>query len=138
MILSHAEEDGMKEIQHIRNILKKMKNCIENDKWHIILSENRKGNIDFIQRYSLTKEERRRMILELDYLDFCKSEPSRIFPEETVYIFGRKFELFHQQQEKENIEVYIKFSFRKTAKGERAIFVSFHQANWEMVYPFKM
>jgi len=66
------------------------------------------------------------IVMSLTHQDYVKGpEPDHKFPEQEIYIFGSWFE---------EIELYIKLTFRIC---NDLFIMSFHEAAYPMVYPFR-
>ena len=63
--------------EEVKQILEKVKACVNNDKFRISLNPNRIENQSFINDYRLTTKQQKRMILELDIYDFSKIDIDR-------------------------------------------------------------
>lgn len=78
------------------------------------------------------------MIKSLVYTDFCKSEGDIKTQDETVYIFGKIYDLMDIETGKEElVNTYIKFVFKQRKRGELMVVISFHKANKKIRYYFK-
>ena len=129
--------------EEVKQILEKVKACVNNDKFRISLNPNRIENQSFINDYRLTTKQQKRMILELDIYDFSKIDIDRKNKIQILYFFGREYELNHHIEIQENIEyfknveTYIKFTLVERNTEEMILFISFHKANYPINYRFK-
>lgn len=122
----------------IEYVLIRAYNCCNNDQFIISRNENREENEIFIKRYNLTKSRQVNMIKSLVYTDFCKSEGDIKTQDETVYIFGKIYDLMDIETGKEElVNTYIKFVFKQRKSGELMVVISFHKANKKIRYYFK-
>ncbi|MEG0670719.1 hypothetical protein [Clostridium sp.] len=99
--------------------------------------ESRSENLKFQNDYNLNTRRRNEMLLSLNIYDFSKSESDYNDNNETVYFFGKNFELDHIEKGPEIVSCYIKFVFKERKTGEMMLLISFHKANWTMEHPFK-
>ena len=123
--------------EEVKQILEKVKACVNNDKFRISLNPNRIENQSFINDYRLTTKQQKRMILELDIYDFSKIDIDRKNKIQILYFFGREYELNHKDRGLENVETYIKFTLVERNNEEMILFISFHKANYPINYRFK-
>ena len=123
--------------EEVKQILEKVKACVNNDKFRISLNPNRIENQSFINDYRLTTKQQKRMILELDIYDFSKIDIDRKNKIQILYFFGREYELNHKDRGLENVETYIKFTLVERNTKEMILFISFHKANYPINYRFK-
>ena len=123
--------------EEVKQILEKVKACVNNDKFRISLNPNRIENQSFINDYRLTTKQQKRMILELDIYDFSKIDIDRKNKIQILYFFGREYELNHKDRGLENVETYIKFTLIERNTEEMILFISFHKANYHINYRFK-
>ena len=121
----------------IIKILDKVKECVRNGRFRISQNPNRLDNINFINRYRLTSEVQKQMILSLDICDFSKIEEDRKDNRQILYFFGKDYELNHIDRGIEEVEAYIKFTMHERVNGDIVLFISFHEAKWPIEYYFK-
>ncbi len=123
--------------EEIIEILNKVKACVDKGEFRISLNPNRVDNVFFIDEYRLTSEKQKNMIIALNKYDFSKIEKDRNNNYETLYFFGKVYELNHKDRGIENVEAYIKFTIKQRKTGELILFISFHKAKWPIDYYFK-
>ncbi|WP_455544526.1 hypothetical protein [Intestinibacter sp.] len=119
-------------------VLKRLKQCVDNNTFLISTDPlTRKENHDFIQEYNLTSKMQKEILKSLEVKDFSKAESNYKNKNQTVYIFGKDYELDHQVRGPEVVTCYIKFFFYQKSENERMLLISFHKAEWLINYPFK-
>lgn len=119
-------------------ILPRVYLCATNDCVRLLQNGvSRSENLRFQHDYNLTTKRRNEMLLSLEIYDFSKSESDHNDNDETVYFFGKEFELDHIERGSEIVNCYIKFVFKERKSGEIMLMISFHEANWKMEHPFK-
>ena len=121
--------------EEVKQILEKVKACVNNDKFRISLNPNRIENQSFINDYRLTTKQQKRMILELDIYDFSKIDIDRKNKIQILYFFG--IEIQENIEYFKNVETYIKFTLVERNTEEMILFISFHKANYPINYRFK-
>ena len=128
--------------EEVKQILEKVKACVNNDKFRISLNPNRIENQSFINDYRLTTKQQKRMILELDIYDFSKIEKDKNNNIEILYgnlveVIDGKADIVVANILAEIIETYIKFTLIERNSEEMILFISFHKANYPINYRFK-
>lgn len=118
-------------------ILQRAYDCSEHKNFRISRNENRLENDTFIRDYNLNQDRQAKMIKELVYKDLSRIDSDINNEEETVYVFGKKYKLFHIERGEEEVETYIKFVFKERRNAEMMVIVSFHEANKPIEYYFK-
>ena len=110
--------------------------CSDNKDFRISRNENRLENDTFIKEYNLNEHRQANMIKELVYTDLSKIDYDINNKEEVIYVFGKKYKLFHIERGEEDVDTYIKFVFKERRNGEMMIIISFHKANKLIEYYF--
>lgn len=109
--------------EEIEEYLKTIKKCIDKDDFIVCSTKKNEKNRRFLEKYRLTKNKQKRMLLELEANDFCYSADNYNDPQERLYFFCREYELDNWGTI-ENVEVYIKVARKK---DDFIVVVSFHK-----------
>lgn len=111
----------------IDSYLLRIENCIVNERYKIS-DKNREDNINFINKYSLTKNKIIKMIRSLKNKDFSFKTPNihENMNNEILYVFKKIFELDYYGELK-IVEVYIKFNIILRNCQDFCFIVSFHE-----------
>lgn len=125
--------------EEIAAILKKIKDCIINNKFTIALNENRQENIDFINEYNIRSNKQKSILLKLKLEDFCHSlQNTKVgYEDEILYVFVPQVQLFNADDEEEIVDIYIKFNIIEMSNGRRTVVISFHKRNKLIDYLFR-
>lgn len=125
--------------EEIAAILKKIKDCIINNKFTIALNENRQENIDFINEYNIRSNKQKSILLKLKLEDFCHSlQNTKVgYEDEILYVFVPQAQLFNADDEEEIVDIYIKFNIIEMSNGRRTVVISFHKRNKLIDYLFR-
>lgn len=115
--------------EEIDGVLNELKKAIKNKE--LIIDKRKPKNRNFITYYNLPNNKIYNMLNELECENFSKKDIDKDNKNEYVYIFGRKYIMNYYGIEEEK-SVYIKIT-----KRNRYLVMSFHEAEHEMVYPFK-
>jgi len=109
--------------EEIEEYLKTVKKSINIGNFIVCTTSKNEKNRKFIEKYRLTKNKQKQMLIKLEANDFCYSADNYNNPQERLYFFCREYELDNWGTI-ENVEVYIKI-----AKKERdfIVVVSFHK-----------
>jgi len=75
--------------EQIEEILDKIKDCVNNNKYTIAMNENRQENIDFINEYNIRSDKQKSILLQIKADDFCHTlQNTKIgFEYEVLYVF---------------------------------------------------
>lgn len=124
--------------EEIDIILKKIKNCVNENKFTVEQNKNRKENIQFILDYNLKEAKQKAIILSIETTDFCHSlKNTNIgYEYETLYVFCPQRTLFDILGEEELVDIYIKFNIIEYENSKRVVIVSFHKRNKPIDYLF--
>ena len=115
-------------------ILEKMRECVQ--KYRFYFEPERPENAAFITDFSLDEDDQVKILVGLQIEDYCESEESRRFPGNYIHIFAPKLTLKNQNQEIEELTMYIKFEIREMRNGEMVAVISFHRLNYKIYYAF--
>lgn len=133
----HYNQNYTKEEVYV--ILKKIKDCINDNRYMISKNENRKDNIQLINDYRLDSKKQKDILLSIDVEDFCHSlnniKPG--FEHEILYVFCQQRTLFDAFGEEELVDIYTKFNIIEYGVNNRVIAVSFHKRNKPINYCFR-
>lgn len=124
--------------EEINTILAKIKDCIRSNRFIISLNNNRKENIDFINKYNLRTKSQKEILLNIEVEDFCHSlhNTKRGYENEILYVFAPRVRLSHVGK-CELVSIYTKFNIITISQQNRTVVVSFHKANKRINYLFK-
>lgn len=133
----HYNQNYTKE--EIDVILEKIKSCVGNNKYTIVLNENRQENIDFINEYNIRSNKQKSILLQLRTEDFCHTlQNTKIgYEYEVLYVFVPQIKLFNADGEEEMVDVYTKFNIIDMSSGSRTVVISFHKQNKPIDYLFR-
>lgn len=133
----HYNQNYTKE--EIDVILEKIKSCVGNNKYTIVLNENRQENIDFINEYNIRSNKQKSILLQLRTEDFCHTlQNTKIgYEYEVLYVFVPQIKLFNADGEEEMVDVYTKFNIIDMSSGSRTVVISFHKRNKPIDYLFR-
>lgn len=97
--------------QEIDAILRKIKECINENNFTISQNKNRVENIRFIREYNIITSKQKKILLSIVTKEFCHSlQNTNIgFEHETLYVFCPRRSLFDAFGEEELVDIYIKF-----------------------------
>lgn len=134
----HYNQNYTKE--EIDVILEKIKSCVGNNKYTIVLNENRQENIDFINEYNIRSNKQKSILLQLRTEDFCHTlQNTKIgYEYEVLYVFVPQIKLFNADGEEEMVDVYTKFNIIDMSSGSRTVVISFHKQNKPIDYLFRL
>jgi hypothetical protein len=125
--------------EEVEVILKKIKECINDNCYTISINGNRKENINFINEYRLDTKKQKDILLSIEVTDFCHSlnniNPG--FEHEVLYVFCPQRVLFNIFGEEESVDIYTKFNIIESVDKKRVITISFHKRNKPIQYLFK-
>ncbi len=118
-------------------VLKRIKECVQRDRYTVALNEKRKANRSFINKYRVYDSVQKEILLGLEYYDFCYSlrNTHKGFEHETLYVFIPRLRLSIDDSE-ETVYLYIKVNIIEDEDGESAIIISFHEAESDFDYLF--
>ncbi len=124
--------------KEVNEILKKIKDCINNNRYKISLNQNRLENRQFIFDYKIDNKLRKKILLQIRLEDFCHSIQNKNigFEKEVLYVFVTKMKLTDIKDVEKEIEIYIKFNIIKGRETENVIVISFHEKNKPIDYIF--
>ena len=115
-------------------ILENMKQCVESGNFIIL---NRDNNRYFITEYSVSEAMQQEILLGLTTDDYCESEPSDKIPGSYINIFGRNLELVNSEGSTVLVNMYIKFEIIEKPDITRTVFISFHEVEYPLSFPFR-
>lgn len=123
----------------INLVLKKIKDCIINNKYTISQNESRLENIQFINEYNITQVKQKELLLGIKTHDFCHTlkNQKQGYESEILYVFIPQVSLFDSDDMSVTIDVYIKFNLLQIASGDRIVVISFHKRNKPCSYVFR-
>lgn len=129
----------MEDYEFIKNKLEKIKNCIRSGRYKIALNENRQENEDFMEKYNIDSEyKKREILLSLEIEDFCYScnNTNIGYEYEKLYIFSKAILLQDINDIYCDVDVYFKFNIIESGM-DMVIVISFHKLNKPIYHPFK-
>ncbi len=116
-----------KHIDHTRNeiaeYLKIVKKSVNAGNFIVSSSNNRLANMNFIEKYKITINKQKKMIISLEIEDFCYSVDNYNNPKERLYVFSKEYEL-NNWGTIEKINIYIKTVIKD---NEFIVIISFHE-----------
>lgn len=120
-------------------VLDEIKNCIRNGRYIISQNENRKENIDFINRYYLDVNKQKYILLNIETDDFCHTVNNikSGYEHEVLYVFVPQVVLAEVEEMKKVVDIYTKFNLIETTNGTRTVVISFHERNKPVEYLFR-
>lgn len=126
-------------LERIESILHIIHECVLSDRYIISLNENRRENQEFIDTYNLTSVRQRKILMQICAEDFCHSlqNTKKGFEHETLYVFVPQVELYGPDDEREMVDIYIKFNIVERRSKDTAIAISFHKRNKPIRYLFE-
>ena len=135
MSFNHNQNHTYEEIEKVLSLIH---DCVEKNRYKIVINENRKENISFIEEYQLFPEEQRKILMGITVEDFCHTvkNKKREYQHEILYIFCPKVILYDVFDEECQVVVYIKFNIIKKHEECHTIVISFHKANKPVHYFF--
>ena len=124
--------------EDIEEYLQKVRDSIDNHRFHISMNPKRPDNRAFFATYCCTEADAAAICRGLTYRDFSKCEPSRNQHNvgQLLYFFGKKVSLNKRIDDgtgEVEVEIYIKFDLKQSGT---TICVSFHQAAFPINYYF--
>lgn len=125
--------------EQIEEVLNNIKDCVKRNRFTISKNENRQENIDFINEYNITDKKQKKILLEIEAIDFCYSlkNINPEFEHEILYVFVPQVELYNADGNLEMVDVYTKFNVVDLSNGKRTIVISFHKRNKDIDYLFR-
>ena len=88
MSFNHNQNHTYEEIEKVLSLIH---DCVEKNRYKIVINENRKENISFIEEYQLFPEEQRKILMGITVEDFChtvKKQKARISARNIVYFLS--------------------------------------------------
>lgn len=118
--------------EDIKKYLGELNEVIKCNKYQI---SNRDKNNEFINKYNLKSK---KILLELNVLDFCYAEENDKMNGETLYIFCKEYQLDNWGI-MEKVKIYIKINKVpfKDKNGEYVFIVSFHKPERDIKFLFR-
>ena len=123
----------------IEVFLKKMHDCVRENRFIISIKENRQENIDFINEFNIDNRKQKEILLNIKTEDFCHSlQNTNVgFEYEVLYVFCPRVTLYNIDDVEELVDIYIKFNLIEGQNRNRAIVISFHKRNKPIGYLFR-
>lgn len=133
MLLRDYTED------QIKNLVEIIKDCVRENRYTISLEDNKMENIQFIEEYNISEKKRIDILFNLNYRDFCYGLQNLKdgVEENNLYVFCVERELYNIEEEKESIDIYLKFNVLYSEMEEYRLLVSLHKRNKPIEYVFK-
>lgn len=106
------------------------------NKFHVSLNDKRKKNKRLRTKYIINDEITKNIIMDLEVEDFIEKTKNinKNFEKKDLYVFGKKVKLLERFGEEEKIvPLYIKIN---KYENRYMIFISFHEAEFELNYFF--
>lgn len=125
--------------EEIVSILRDIQDCVRDNRFLVSRNANRQENERFIQRYALTQERQKEVLLGIVLEDFCETLQNEHpgFEHEVLYVFSPQMVLVTFEGEEEPVDIYIKFNLLTAEHRQRAIIISLHRRNYPINYPFR-
>lgn len=123
----------------IKNLVEIIKDCVRENRYTISLEDNKMENIQFIEEYNISEKKRIDILFNLNYRDFCYGLQNLKdgVEENNLYVFCVERELYNIEEEKESIDIYLKFNVLYSEMEEYRLLVSLHKRNKPIEYVFK-
>lgn len=118
--------------EEIDEYLKIFKYSVKRGRYKIS-DKNRDKNNEFIKKYSLSAKKIKKMLLELDVVNFAYVVDNKKDISERLYIFEKDYELSYWG-ESEIVPVYIKINMIEEV--DFSVVVSFHELEKDIRLPF--
>lgn len=128
--------------QQISDYLLKIKECVKNKMYLIdIKGGDREKNENFILEFQLNPKRQEDILNNLTIFDFCECELNKNANDtkhrnEELYKFAPTLELIDVEDIRRNITMYIKTNIVITRNGCLLLAISFHEAEFSVIYPF--
>ena len=110
--------------RQVSQFLLEIKNLIYQEGLKI---KDRVNSRDTLLELGLTPKQREEEVLNLSVLNYCSGPRDDIYTPGIYWVFGKQIN---------NIEVYIKLKIAGQPGKERALCLSFHKAERQLIYPF--
>ncbi|MCE5222103.1 MAG: hypothetical protein LLF98_12850 [Clostridium sp.] len=125
--------------EQIKNLIGIIKECVRENRYTISLEDNKLENIQFIYEYNINENKRINILFDLDYKDFCYGLQNLKdgIEQNNLYIFCVQRELYNIEDNKELVDIYLKFNIICNEAEEYRILVSLHKRNKPISYIFK-
>lgn len=126
-------------VEQIKNLIEIIKDCVRENKYTIILEENKQENIQFIQEYNINEKKRIEILFSLDYKDFCYGLQYMKdgIEQNDLYVFCLQKELYNIEAKSELVDIYLKFNIISRNCNEYYLLVSLHKRNKPITYLFR-
>lgn len=126
--------------EEVEVILKRIKDCINDNQYIISQNQNRAENVQFINEYRLDDKKKKEILLGIEVDDFCHSlnniNPG--YEHEVLYVFCPQRNLFDIFGEEEFVDIYTKFNIIEyKIDKRRVVTISFHKRNKPIDYLFR-
>lgn len=125
------------DITHIEDYLKDLKDAIRDGSYRIDRNTKRMDNTKLFQKYVLSEEQAKDILLSLTPMDFSDrvNNDHLGYEHELLYIFGKDVQLLERYGGNETtVSLYIKFN---RLENNYVIVISFHEQKWPLKYYFK-
>lgn len=109
--------------EEIEVFLEEVKKNIRKGKFVVCLTSKNEKNREFVNKYNLSSNKQKQMLIELEANDFCYSADDYNNPEEKLYVFCREYEL-NNWGTIEKKEVYVKIVQKD---NNFVVIISFHE-----------
>jgi len=115
--------------------LDEMKKCVAEGSFVIL---PRDKNLAFIEDCNISTQEQTDILLALTIEDYSESEPSERVVGSYVNKFGKQVELKKVlDKTAKPIDMYVKFEIVENSNGNRTVFISFHEEEYKLSFPFR-
>jgi hypothetical protein len=125
--------------EQIKNLIEIIKECVRENRYTISLEDNKLENIQFMQEYNINEKKRINILFNLHYKDFCYGLQNLKdgVEQSNLYVFCVQRELYNIEDNKELVDIYLKFNIICNETEEYKILVSLHKRNKPITYVFK-
>ena len=125
--------------EQIKNLIEIIKECVRENRYTISLEDNKLENIQFMQEYNINEKKRINILFSLHYKDFCYGLQNLKdgVEQSNLYVFCVQRELYNIEDNKELVDIYLKFNIICNETEEYKILVSLHKRNKPITYVFK-
>lgn len=126
-------------VDQIKNLIEIIKDCVRENRYTIILEENKQENTQFMEEYNINEKKRIDILFALDYKDFCYGLQNMKdgVEQNDLYVFCLQRELNRIDAKNELVDIYLKFNIICNECEEYFLLVSLHRRNKPITYLFR-
>ena len=123
----------------IKNLIDMIKDCVMENKYTILIDDNKTESLQFIEEYNITENKFMDIIFQLEYSDFCYGLHNMQYgiEKEDLYVFCPQHELYDIKGKMELVDIYLKLYILESNFNEYRFMVSLHKRNKPITYLFK-